>query len=186
MPPMSDRFPVLSGVVKWWRNASPDIRLLVGAVLVAVIGTAGLTPNYFGFTLSWPFAALIAATGWGAGGLAARPMIMLILFGFAQDVSMIFAPLGVFALLNLAVFGVSAALYQMFDTERSGGAAIIIPVSCLLVGFVLLWVIASLTNGNAVRLEPVFLSFLSTMALYVLIAPVFDLGRRPDERGQLS
>ena len=99
---------------------------------------------------------------------------------------MIFAPLGAFALINIVVFGVSAALHQMFDTERSGGAAVIIPVSCLLIGFVSLWVIASLTNGNAVRLAPICLSFLSTMALYVLIAPVFDLGRRPDERGQLS
>ncbi|MEM9054232.1 MAG: hypothetical protein AAGB16_02805, partial [Pseudomonadota bacterium] len=177
---------LLSGLVKWWRKASPDLRLVVGTILVIMIGLAGLTPNYFGFTLSWPFAALIAAIGWGAGGIAARPMIILILFGFAQDVSMIFAPLGVFALLNLAVFGLSAALYQTFDAERSSGAAMVIPLSCLLAGFSLLWVIASLTNGNAVRLEPVFLSFLSTIALYVLIAPVFDLGRRPDERGQLS
>ncbi|MEO1642420.1 MAG: hypothetical protein AAFR74_03720 [Pseudomonadota bacterium] len=146
----------------------------------------GLTPTYFGISLSWPFAALIAATGWGAGGVAMRPMVLLILFGFAQDVSMVFAPLGIFALINLSVFGFSAWLHQLFDYERSGAVAFTTPVVALLSGFIMLWILASLTNGAIVRVVPVLLSFASTLALYVLVAPLFDLGRRPDERGAMS
>lgn len=173
-------------VRKFWENARPDIRLLIGALVLTLIGVAGLTPTYFGMTLSWPFGAFVAATAWGGGGIAMRPMLLLILFGFAQDVSMIFAPLGVFALLNILVFGLSAGLHQAFDTNRSGGVVVLIPVACLLAGFSMLWVIASLTNGTAIRVLPFLLSLFSTLALYVLISPVFDLGRRPDERGVLS
>ena len=173
-------------VKTFWENARPDIRLLIGALLVTLIGVAGLTPTYFGMTLSWPFAAFVAATAWGSGGIAMRPMVLLILFGFAQDVSMVFAPLGVFALLNIIVFGLSAGLHQAFDTDRSGGVVVSIPVACLLAGFSMLWIIASLTNGSAVRVLPILLSLFSTLALYVLISSMFDLGRRPDERGVLS
>ncbi|MEM1086677.1 MAG: hypothetical protein AAGH90_03040 [Pseudomonadota bacterium] len=170
----------------FWRSSGSDLRLIIGAAVVVVIGVAGLTPTYFGIALSWPFAAFVAATAWGSGGVAMRPMMLLILFGFAQDISMIFAPIGVFALLNLIVFGLSAGLHQLFDTDRSAGAALIIPLACLFSGFLLLWVIASLTNGSVVRLLPILLSLISTVALYVLIAPIFDLGRRPDQRGALS
>lgn len=173
-------------VQRFWANAGPDMRLVIGTVFVLLVGISGLTPTYFGLSLSWPFAALIAATGWGGGGIAMRPMMLLVVFGFAQDVSMIFAPLGVFAFLNLLVFGLSAGLHQLFDTDRSAGAALIIPLSCVLSGFVALWIIASLTNGFAVRLLPIILSMISTLALYVLVAPIFDLGRRPDQRGTLS
>lgn len=170
----------------FWQGAGSDVRLLIGAALVVIVGVTGLTPTYFGMSLSWPFAAFIAATGWGSGGVAMRPMILLILFGFAQDVSMIFAPLGVFALLNLLVFGLSAGLHQLFDTERSAVAAIVIPLGCLFAGFFMLWIIASLTNGSIVRMVPILMSLVSTIALYVLTAPLFDLGRRPDQRGVLS
>lgn len=183
---MNAVFNLFRPVVSFWENARPDIRLLIGALLVALIGLAGLTPTYFGVTLSWPFAAFIAATGWGSGGIAMRPMLLLILFGFAQDVSMIFAPLGAFALINVLVFGISAGLHQTFDTDRSGGIAVIIPLVCITSGFVMLWIIASLTTGAPVRVLPLMLSLFSTLAMYVLIAPVFDLGRRPDERGVLS
>jgi len=183
---MSSGWAFLDPVRTFWERARPDIRLLIGVLLVTLIGIAGLTPTYFGMTLSWPFAAFIAAIGWGSGGIAMRPMLSLILFGFAQDVSMIFAPLGVFALLNILVFGLSAGLHQAFDTDRSGGVAVLIPVVCLIGGFSMLWIIASLTNGAAIRVMPVLLSLFSTLTLYILIAPVFDLGRRPDERGVLS
>ena len=99
---------------------------------------------------------------------------------------MIFAPLGVFALINVIVFGISAGLHQTFDTDRSGGMAAIIPLVCITSGFVMLWIIASLTTGAPVRVLPLILSLFSTLAMYVLIASVFDLGRRPDERGVLS
>lgn len=183
MKPVLDVFAPISA---FWETARPDIRLLIGGLIVALVGLGGLTPTYFGVTLSWPFAAFIAATGWGAGGIALRPILFLIVFGFAQDVSMIFAPLGVFALLNLLVFGLSAGLHQAFDTDRSSAAALFIPIACIIGGFVMLWMIASLTNGASVRVFPLFLSMFSTLALFVLIARVFDLGRRPDQRGALS
>lgn len=183
---MNVLFRIFRPIADFWRKARPDVRLLIGALLVILIGLAGLTPTYFGVALSWPFAAFIAATGWGAGGIAMRPMLLLILFGFAQDVSMIFAPLGVFALINIIVFGISAGLHQTFDADRSGGVAAVIPFVCVTSGFIMLWVIASLTTGAPVQVLPLFLSLFSTLAMYVLIAQVFDLGRRPDQRGALS
>lgn len=183
---MTQLMALFRSVHAFWQSANSDVRLLTGTIFVLIIGITGLTPTYFGLSLSWPFAALIAATGWGSGGIAMRPMLLLILFGFAQDVSMIFAPLGVFALLNLLVFGLSAGLHQIFDRERSSGVALTIPLICMLSGFATLWVIASLTNGYAVLISPIILSMISTLALYIVVAQVFDLGRRPDQRGTLS
>ena len=71
-----------------WEAARPRLRLLVGALVVLVIGMVGLTPkSFFGVPLAWPYVGLIAAVGWGRSGIAFGPMVLLVLFGFAQDAS---------------------------------------------------------------------------------------------------
>ena len=64
----------LRGIPDWlalrWENARPRSRLVVGALVVAMIGLVGLTPkSFFGVPLAWPYVGLIAAVGWGRSGL---------------------------------------------------------------------------------------------------------------------
>lgn len=179
---MKRRTQLLQGVTRWWGGARARLRLAVGFVLVAMIGLGGLTPNvFFGLTLSWPYAALIAAVGWGRSGLAFGPMAALTLFGFAQDVTTS-APLGCFALVNLATYGASASVSQMFDIERSQGMNYGLPILMLVFGMFLVWLLASFATAHVARIAPLFSALLATIFLHMLIAPVFDLGIRRGAR----
>lgn len=171
-------------IVRKWANARAVTRLLIGAFVIGLIGLMGLTPNVvFGQTLAWPYAAMIAAAGWGRSGLAFGPMIALIVFGIAQDVTS-GAPIGCFALVNIAVFGASAGLSQTFDIERSPGMAIAVPLAAMLIGFVLVWTIASLTGGYIARFMPLFGALFTTLILHFAVSGLFDLGvRRGQTRG---
>jgi len=169
---------LFGSVSRWWHGSRARVRLVVGVLLVAVIGLTGLTPNVlFGETLSWPYAALIAAVGWGRSGLAFTPMAALLLFGFAQDVTAS-APLGCFALVNLAAYGVSSGFSQTFDIERSQGMNYGLPLVILVFGMILVWLLASFSSNHVVRAVPLISAFLATVFLHMLIAPVFDLGIR--------
>lgn len=172
---------------RWWQSARARSRLAIGAMIVALVGLAGLTPNvWFDLTLAWPYAALIAAAGWGRSGLAFTPMALLVLFGFAQDVTSS-APMGCFALVNLATYGASAALNQTFDIERSAGMNFGLPIALLILGICLVWLLASFASGHVARVTPLFSAFLSTLVLHLLIAPVFDLGiRRGSHAGTMA
>ncbi len=175
---MTKGIPFFGSVTRWWEGARARVRLAVGAGLVGVLGLTGLTPNVlFDLTLSWPYAALIAAVGWGRSGLAFGPMVMLVLFGFAQDVTAS-APLGCFALVNLATYGASAGVSQTFDIERSRGMNYGLPVLMLIMGMVLVWLLASFASAHMVRVIPLISVLLATIFLHMLIAPVFDLGIR--------
>jgi len=149
-------------------------------LLVAAIGLLGLTPNVlFDVALSWPYAALIAAIGWGRSGLGFAPMAVLVVFGFAQDVTAS-APLGCFALVNLVAYGASAGL---FDIERSQGMNYGLPVAILFLGMAMVWLLASFSSNHLARLVPLMSAFLATLFLHMLIAPVFDLGIRRGANG---
>ncbi|MDJ0922367.1 MAG: hypothetical protein QNI84_14660 [Henriciella sp.] len=175
---MSRAIAPLSMIARWWTKARPRLRLAVGTVLVGIVGLMGLTPNvFFGTTVSWPYMALIAAIGWGRAGLGFSPMLVLILFGFAQDVTAS-APLGSFALVNLATYGLKAGLYQAFDAERSPGVSYGLPILILFMGIIIVWLLASLSSNHVVRFMPLFASFLATMFVQMIVAPVFDLGVR--------
>ena len=177
----------LAAISRWWQSARARLRLLIGAVVVAAVGLAGLTPQiWFGLSLTWPYAALIAAVGWGRSGLAFTPMALLMLFGFAQDVTSS-APMGCFALVNLATYGASAALNQTFDIERAAGMNFFLPVGLLVLGVVLVWLLASFAGGYVARALPLVSAFFSTLLLHTLIAPVFDLGiRRGSATGAMT
>ncbi len=143
-----------------------------------MIGLTGLTPNVFlGQTLVWPYAALIAAAGWGRSGLAFGPLILLVCFGLAQDVTS-GAPIGCFALVNVLVFGASASLSQTFDMERSPGMNFAVPVLAILLGFALVWMVASLSGGHIARIAPLVGAFLATVFVNVIAGRLFDLGVR--------
>lgn len=175
---MSRGLPQLAGLGRWWQSSRARTRLAVGGLIVVMIGVAGLTPNVlFDVTLSWPYAALIAAVGWGRSGLGFGPMILLLGFGFAQDVTAS-APIGCFALVNFVTFGASAGLSQTFDIERSPGMNYGLPLALLAFGMLMVWLLASFAGGHIVRVVPLISAFLATLFLHMLIAPVFDLGIR--------
>lgn len=167
-----------------WARAGLRLRLLIGALLVAAIGLAGLTPNsVFSLNVSWPYAAFIAAAGWGRSGLAFAPMLVLLAFGFVQDETT-FAPLGMFGLLNIIILGFSAWLHQTFDTERSPILSYGLPILVIVSGFIMLWIFASIVSSHPVRIVPILGALLSTICVHMIAAPVFDLGLRHQSTGQ--
>jgi hypothetical protein len=169
-----------------WERARPRLRLLIGVVVVALVGLAGLTPKAaFGVPLTWPYISLIAAVGWGRSGLAFAPMILLVVFGFAQDASQ--APWGSHGLANLLTFGLIVAASQTFDTERAPGLGFAMPLIGLAAGVTLVWGIASVSVGHPVRVMPLLAAYLATVIVHLLISPLFDLGiRRGQVRGQAA
>lgn len=168
---------VADGFALRWEAARPRSRLLIGAIVVALIGMVGLTPkSIFGVPLAWPYVGLIAAAGWGRSGIGFGPMVFLILFGFAQDASQ--APWGSHGFANLMIFGLSAMLHQMFDTERTPFLSFILPVVTLFSGITLVWMVASVSSGHLVRVTPMLTAYFATLVVHMLIAPLFDLGVR--------
>lgn len=169
----------LRPLADWWRQASLPMRLGVGSGLVVLIGLTGLTPIMMqGLALAWPYAALVAAVGWGRSGFGFGPLFLLIGFGFAQDIAAT-APLGSFALINLLTYGTSSFLYQMFDSERSQGIVLGLPIVLLLIGFIFVWSLASLVSGHPERVQPLLSALITTAVLQAIIGPLFDLGRAP-------
>ena len=168
-----------------WEAARPRLRLLIGALVVPVIGMVGLTPkSFFGVPLAWPYVGLIAAVGWGRSGIAFGPMVLLVLFGFAQDASQ--APWGSHGLANLLIFGLSAMVHQMFDTERTPFLSFILPVVTLFSGIALIWIVASISSGHIVRVTPLLTAYFATLVVHMLIAPLFDLGAQRTVSGGSS
>lgn len=168
----------LAGIGRLWGEAGPTSRLIAGTLLVVTIGLIGLTPkSVFGTELTWPYAALVAACGWGRSGLAFRPMAILAVAGFAQDVSA-YAPLGCFAFINLTTFGLSALVHRSFDRERSPVITTLSPIVIYAVAFGLVWLFASFNGNHMVQMAPIVQTYFVTYILHVIIAPVFDLGRR--------
>ncbi len=160
-----------------WEGARPRSRLLIGAMVVALIGLVGLTPkSLFGVPLAWPYVGLIAAAGWGRSGIGFGPMLMLILFGFAQDASQ--APWGSHGLANLMIYGLSAMVHSTFDTERTPFLSFILPVVTLFSGITLVWFVASISSGHFVRVTPMLTAYFATLVVHMMIAPLFDLGIR--------
>lgn len=167
-----------AGIGRIWGETGPTSRLILGTLLVIMIGLVGLTPkSVFGTELTWPYAALLAACGWGRSGLAFRPMFILAVLGFAQDVSA-YAPLGCFAFINLTTFGLSALVHRSFDRERSPVITTLAPIVLYAVAFGLVWLFASFNGNHLVQTTPIIQTYVVTYILHIIVAPVFDLGRR--------
>ncbi|MGH1421235.1 MAG: hypothetical protein ACRBEQ_05410 [Hyphomonas sp.] len=154
-------------------------RLVFGAFVIMTIGILGLTPKtMFGFSIIWPYAALWGAVGWGRVGLSLRPMLFLIAFGLAQDISLN-APLGCFVIVNLSVYGLSAAVADAFDTSNDPILGVIAPTALLLIAFVLVWALASLLQEHPVRIVPLTKTLLITGIGFAVFQKAFNLGRPP-------
>jgi len=166
-----------------WGRSNPNTRLLAGAALIVLVGLAGLTPkSLFGLELIWPYAALWGAAGWASAGLSIRPMLLLCVFGLAQDMSFV-SPIGSFMLVNLATYGAAALVSETLDVEADPIKAVLVAAFAMGVGFGLMWIMASAKADYAVSLFPVVLTYLVTLVLFVPVAPLFRLGGRPGERG---
>lgn len=175
------RFRVAAKSPSLWSQTGPTLRLVVGVCLIAVIGLVGLTEKtLFGVAVPWPHAALWGAVGWGAVGLSLRPMAALTLLGFAQDIAFV-APLGCFVLVNLSIYGLSAAVSESIDPETDPLISWLAPVALIAAGFFALWIIASSVADHAVQVWPLLLAYFSTAGLYFVVGGVFRLGRAPGE-----
>ena len=167
-----------AGLLKLWSEAGESSRLAAGTLLVVVIGLIGLTPkSVFGAELTWPYAAMVAACCWGRSGLAFRPMAVLLLLGFAQDVSA-YAPLGCFGFINLTMLGLSTLVHRSFDRERAPGITTLSPILIYAVGFFLVWLFASFNSNHIVQATPLVQAYVVTYIFHIITAPAFDLGRR--------
>lgn len=164
-----------------WSQTAPSARLAFGAFFIVLISAIGMLPReIFGIEIAWPYAALWGAMGWGRVGLSIRPMILLLIFGLMQDI-VSNAPLGCFAVINLAVYGLSAGFTQQTDGMRDVLVAVLGPVVMLLIALVLIWIFASITSDHFVRATPIFASITTTGLVYLAGYRMFDLGRRPGE-----
>jgi hypothetical protein len=163
-----------------WSGLGPTPRLIAGALIIIATGMAGLMPReVWGMTIPWPYAAFWGAVGWGRVGLSLRPMILLVLFGLAQDIGMN-APLGCFALINLIVYGLSALVADTVDV-RQPLAALLAPFALFFAGFLMCWILAGFLSNHLTSPLMPLTTMLFTGAVYGIIHRAFDLGRRPGE-----
>ncbi|MEO1474815.1 MAG: hypothetical protein AAFS13_00410 [Pseudomonadota bacterium] len=159
-----------------WQRTHPSAQLLAGVMAIAVVGLFGLTrKSLLGVELIWPYAALWGAVGWASVGLSLRPMVILVAFGIAQDVSFN-APLGSFVLVNLSAYAVSAALREALDVDSEPVRALFAAAAAMGAGIFVLWVLASSTADQVVQLAPLLTIYAVTLILYVPFAGVFRLG----------
>lgn len=166
-----------------WARTNPNTRLVAGAALIALVGLIGLTPKtVFGLGIVWPYAALWGAAGWASAGLSIRPMLILCVFGIAQDISFA-SPFGSFMLVNLATYGAAALVGETLDVEADPVKAMLVAAFAMAVGFALMWFMASAKADHAVRVLPRLLEFAMTLLIFLPVAPLFRLGGRPGERG---
>ncbi len=163
-----------------WSGLGPTPRLIAGAVIIIIVGLFGMTPqSVYGLVIPWPYAALWGAVGWGRVGLSTRPMLLLVLFGFAQDFGF-HTPLGCFAMVNLMIYGLSSAIADNLDV-RDPLVALVGPIMLYFVAFILIWIMASLLGNHIVPMLPLLTPLLFTGALYGLVHSAFDLGRKPGQ-----
>lgn len=174
----SDRFGQPQGI---WERISPDMRLAIGATIIALIGLFGQTPkSIFGLDIIWPHAALLGAAGWGLSGHRFRPIFVLIILGLAQDISFE-ANLGCFVIVNLVTYGLTAYAAEIYDAGNDPIIRAIIPVFSIAIGFLILWIIASVTSGQVAALRTLVGAFAMTLGLHFLLRRFFDLGVRAGE-----
>ncbi|MCA8901709.1 MAG: hypothetical protein KDA53_10700 [Hyphomonas sp.] len=164
-----------------WSKYGPTPRLAFGALLIAIVGAFGLTRNdIFGLSFAWPHAALWGAVGWGRVGLSIRPMLVLIAFGFVQDV-IFHAPFGCFEIVNLLTYAGSTAIASQFDVMSEPLIAIVSSALLFAGAFLVLWLLASTLEDHPVRIVPLIAAMMTTGVIYALGHRAFDLGRRPGE-----
>ena len=94
--------------------------------------------------------------------------------------------MGSHGLANLLIFGLSAMVHQMFDTERTPFLSFILPVVTLFSGIALIWIVASISSGHIVRVTPLLTAYFATLVVHMLIAPLFDLGAQRTVSGGSS
>ncbi len=167
-----------------WSKAGQLPRLAFGSMIIILTGIAALVPlSMYHLALAWPYAPLWGALGWGRSGLSLRPMIVLAGFGLVQDVIMA-APLGCFPIINLGVYGLSAAISRETDRMRTPLIAVLAPTMLLALALLGIWAAASIARESALPLVPLIVSILLTGVIYAFIHKAFDLGRRAANGGE--
>ena len=156
------------------------VRIIIGTLVVIIAGMVQQSPLVMSSPeLPWPNVALWAAAGWGLTGLAIRPMLLLIAFGFAQDIQ-VDAPVGAFIVVNLVAFGASAFLAQRMEREVSDGMGLFYALLAILAGFIAMTLLAVAVTQSSPRLLPILGDLGVTLLLFLVLFPVFNLPSSED------
>lgn len=160
------------------------IRILIGTLVVIVAGVISQSPLILE-SPEWPLpnVALWAAAGWGLTGLALRPMLLLIVFGFAQDIQ-IGAPIGASIVVNLAAFGAAAYMSQRTERETNDAGGLLYASLAIIVGFIALVLLAMTVSQSSPRLLPLFGDLGVTLLLFLVFFPLFNLPASDDSMFQ--
>lgn len=179
---MRSRASLLHRLSSAWKRTGPNSRLALGIAVVVSIWFFGLTPwRVGGVELPWPVMLLAAAVGWSRVGLYMRPVFALIVLSFLYDLTAT-APFGSYMIVALSAYGVQVLAQSALDMDNGAVLETLIPFVSLAAGFLVLWGVASVATGYAIRLFPILMTGLSTAILYSFLAPVFDLRTRYGHR----
>lgn len=161
------------------QGSGRGVRILIGLAIITVFGALRQSGwALAGPEIPWPNAALWAAAGWGLGGLAIRPLLLLVVIGLAQD-TLSQAPLGSYVVVNLVAFGFSGLLSGRRGSEGGEVRLFLIALGAIAAGFATLAGLAAMTAEATPRLLPLVGSLSVTLLLFIPLFLVFRL--MPDE-----
>ncbi|MEH6664365.1 MAG: hypothetical protein V7678_05900 [Brevundimonas sp.] len=139
---------------------------MVWPALIALAGTVILaTPAHlFGLSLPEPILPLALAFAWPLIRPSVLAPMMLLALGLFLDVFW-YAPLGLWALSLLAVYGVVLAARSLL-AGQDARMLFAWYAACTILAFILAYMIVSLVAGNAPSLLALFWQVLPTLALF--------------------
>ena len=162
-----------------WSRTGSTARLIIGAIIVIIVGYAGvvfIAPT--GLDIFWPYAPLWAAVGWGSSRLSFRPAAALVVIGIVMDL-VADAPIGCWSSILLVAFLTASIFRQRALTDKTG----IIRFAGDVSGFVLSFLFARWLMGaylGGIETRDIIGGFLSAALLFYPLRGLFNLSS--DER----
>jgi len=164
-----------SPLLDTWRRTALTGRLAVG--VLAILAFTLLWDQLAGVfepRVRWPLTGLVAAAGWARLGLSVRPMVVLVVIGFAFD-AVSGAPFGVYPLVFLSTYALMATASLVMGGEMDPLTGAVLPYIGMAVGFFVLWVFASIIVSAPIDPLPLVWGWLASSALFLLFEGLFDL-----------
>ncbi|MEM7766118.1 MAG: hypothetical protein AAF253_01360 [Pseudomonadota bacterium] len=163
------------GVVEGWRVTGLNVRLGVGVASIVLFTILwDLLGNSVSLGVAWPITGLVAAVGWARLGLSVRPMVVLMLIGFAFD-SVSLAPFGVHPLVFLSTYALLASIGLVIGGEMDPLTGSVLPYLGIATGVALLWIFASVIVSGPVEALPLLFAGGMTALFYLVFEGLFDL-----------
>ncbi|MEO1785910.1 MAG: hypothetical protein AAFR41_02690 [Pseudomonadota bacterium] len=169
----SSLFP--NAVLQTWRRTGLTGRLATGLLAIIVFTLVwDALANMVDARIRWPLTGLAAAAGWARLGLSIRPMLVLMIVGFAFD-SVSGAPFGVFPLVFLSTYAVLASTSLLLGSEMDPVTGSILPFLGMGFGVFVLWVFASVIASAPINPIPLLIAWVTSCVFYALFEGLFDL-----------